>query len=152
MLNMVGGVGQQHLPMTQRAAQHAPVGVRPKGASQEPIGLQGLPPRAIEPIGFGAAGDALGLAGIDQEHLQASGLSQFTQGNPVDPSGFHGDSGDAPVDEPIGQGGKSSGEGADTAHGLGVAPRGHGDPGLGFADVEARGVGGADLEGLREDG
>ncbi len=82
---MVGCGGHEHLPMTQRAAQHAYVGVRPKGASEEPIGMQALQPLAIEPIGFWSAGDALGLAGIDQEHLQAPGLSKFKEGNPVDP-------------------------------------------------------------------
>jgi hypothetical protein len=74
MLNMVGGVGQEHLPMTQRAAQHAHVGFGPKGAREEPVGMQALPSLAIEPIGFWSAGDALGLARIDQEHLQAPGL------------------------------------------------------------------------------
>ena len=71
--------------MTQRAAQHASGGVRPKGASEEPIGRQALQPLAIEPIGFWSAGDARGLAGIDQEHLHAPGLSKFTEGNPGDP-------------------------------------------------------------------
>jgi Transposase DDE domain len=63
--------------------------------------MQALQPRAIEPIGFGSAGDALGLARIDQEHLQAPGLSQCKQGNPVAPGGFHGDGGDATVEEPV---------------------------------------------------
>src|SRR5205807_3383223 len=36
------------------------------------------------------------------------------------------------------------------AHGLGVAPRGHGDPVLGFADVDASGMGVADLEGVQQ--
>ena len=138
--------------MPQRAAQHAHVGLGPKGPSEEPVGMQTLQPRAIEAIGFRAAGDAFGLAGIDQEHLQAPGFSQCKQGNPVDPGGFHGDSGDATVDEPVSQGVEVSGEGAETAHGLGVAPRGHGDPVLGFADINACGVGVADLEGLSEDG
>ena len=85
MLHMVGGVGQEPLAVPQRAAQHAHVGVRPKGASEEPVGMQALQPLAIEPIGFRSAGDTLGLAGVDQEHLHAPGFSQFKQGNPVDP-------------------------------------------------------------------
>ena len=63
-----------------------------------------LQPLAIEAIDFRSAGDTRGVAGIDQEHLQTSGLSQFKQGNPVDPGGCHGDSGDATVDEPVGEG------------------------------------------------
>jgi hypothetical protein len=35
---------------------------------------------------------------------------------------------------------------------LGVAPRGHGDPVLSFADVDASGVGVADLECVGEQG
>ena len=70
--------------MTQGAAQHAHVGLGPKGASEKPVGMQALQPLAIEPIGFRSAGDTLGLAGIDQEHLQAPGFSQCKQGNPVD--------------------------------------------------------------------
>ena len=152
MLNMVGGIGEQHLPVTQVAAQHAHVGLGPKGASEQPVGMQALQPLAIEPIGFRSAGDALGLAGIDQEDLHAPGFQEFKEGNPVDPGGFHGDGGDATVDEPVGQGVEVGGEGAETAHGLGVAPRGHGDPVLGFADVDASGVGVADLEGVGEHG
>jgi hypothetical protein len=81
----VGGVGQEHLPMTQIAAQHTHLGFGPKGAREEPVGMQALQPLAIEPISFGPARGALGLAGIDQEYLQAAGLRQLEQGNPVDP-------------------------------------------------------------------
>jgi hypothetical protein len=35
---------------------------------------------------------------------------------------------------------------------LGIAPRGYGDPVLGFADVDPRGVGVTDLKGFGEDG
>ena len=70
--------------MTQLTTQHAHVRFGPKGTSEEPVGMQALQPLAIEPIGFRSAGDALGLAGIDQEHLHAPGLSQCKQGNPVD--------------------------------------------------------------------
>ena len=54
--------------------------------------------------------------------------------------------------EPVGQGVAVDGERAETAHGLRDAPRGHGDPVLGFADINACGAGVADLEGLSEDG
>jgi hypothetical protein len=53
---------------------------------------------------------------------------------------------------PVGEGVKVGGEGAETAHGLGIAPWRHGDPVLGFADVDARGMGMADLECIGEHG
>ena len=149
---MVGGVGEQHLAVAQVAAEHAHLIVRAEGPGEQPVGVQALEPLAIEPIGFRSTGGALGLAGIDEEDLHAPGLQQLKQGNPVDPGRFHGDGGHATVNEPVGQGVEVGGEGAETAHGLGVAPRGHGDPVLGFADVDARGVGVADLEGFGEHG
>jgi hypothetical protein len=84
MLPMVGGVGQEHLPVTERAAQHAHVGLGPQGASQPAVGMPAWQPLAIEPSGCRSAGSALRLAGSDQEDLHAPSLSQFEQGNPGD--------------------------------------------------------------------
>jgi len=92
------------------------------------------------------------LSRIDQQDLHAPRLQELEQGNPVDAGRFHGGGGHATVDEPVGQGVEVGGECAETAHGLGIAPRGHGDPVLGFADVNASGVGVADLEGVGEHG
>jgi hypothetical protein len=114
--------------------------------------VQALEPLAVEPIGLRSTGDALGLAGIDQEHLHAARFQELKEGNPVDAGRFHRDGGDATVNEPVGQGVEVGGERTETAHGLRVAPRRHGDPVLGFADVDARGVGVADLEGVGEHG
>src|SRR5215470_10912263 len=110
--------------MPQRAAQHAHVGLGPTGPGEEPVGRQTLQPLAIEAIGCGSAGDTLGLAGSAQEHLPAPGFSQCKHRNPVDPGRCHGDGGDATVEEPVGQSVEGSREGAETAHGLGVASRG----------------------------
>jgi len=74
MLHMVGGVGNEHLAVTQIAAQHAHVGLGPQGASEQAVGMHALPPRAIEPIGCRSAGSALRLAEIAQEDLHAPGL------------------------------------------------------------------------------
>ena len=152
MLQRVGGVGQAHLPMPQGAAPHAHVGVRPQGASEEPVGMPAVQPLAIAPIRLRSAGDTLGVAGIDQAPLHAPGLSQCQQGKPVDPGGLHGDGGDATGEEPVGAGVEGSGAGAATAHGLGVAPRGHGNPVLGLTNVDARGVGVVDWKGVGEHG
>ena len=54
MRHMVGGIGEAHVPMTEGAAQHAHVGVRPQGASEQPGGRHALPPLAIEPDPFPA--------------------------------------------------------------------------------------------------
>jgi hypothetical protein len=152
MLHMVGGVGQEHLPMPQITTQHAHVSFGPKGTSEEPVGMQALQPLAIEPIGFRSAGGALRLAGINQQDLQTTRLQELEQRNPVDTGGCHGDGGHATVNEPVGQGVEVGGEGAKTTHGLGVAPWGHGDPVLGFTNVDARSVRVADLESFGEHG
>ena len=138
--------------MPQRAAQRAHVGLGPTGPSEEPVGRQTLQPLAIEAIGCGSAGDTLGLAGSTQEHLPAPGFSQCKHRNPVDPGGCHGDGGDATVEEPVGQSVEGSREGAETAHGLGVASQGYGAPVLRLANVDASGVGMGNLEGLGEPG
>ncbi|MBM3226800.1 MAG: hypothetical protein FJZ47_23800 [Candidatus Tectomicrobia bacterium] len=85
MLNMVGGVGAQHLAVAQVPAEHAHLIVRTEGPGEQPVSVQALEPFTVEPIGLRSTGGALGLAGIDEEHLHAPGLSQFKQGNPVDP-------------------------------------------------------------------
>jgi len=114
--------------------------------------MHALQPLAIEPIGFRSAGGALRLAGIHQQDLQTTRLQEREQRNPVDTGGFHGDGGHATVNEPVGQGVEVGGAGAKTTHGLGVAPWGHGDPVLGFTNVDARSVRVADLESFGEHG
>ena len=114
--------------------------------------MQALQPLASEPSGVRSAGSALRVAGIDQEDLHAPRLAQVEQGHPGDPGGFHGDGGHTTVNEPVGQGVEGGGEGAETTHGLGGAPRGPGDPMLGCAAVDARGMGVAELEGVGERG
>jgi hypothetical protein len=152
MLNMVGGVGEQHLAVAQVPAGHAHLIVRAEGPGEQPVSVQALEPLTVEPIGLRSTGGALRLTGVDQQDLQASRFQELKEGNPVDASRFHSDSGHATVNEPVGQGVEVGGERAETAHGLGVATRWHGDPVLSFADVDARSVGVADLEGFGEHG
>ena len=147
---MVRGRGEQHLAMAQRAAQHAHLVGGTEGPGEQPLGVQALQPLAIEPIGFRPARDMRGLAGIAQEHLHATRFEELKEGNPVDAGRCQRDGGDATVNEPVGQGVEVSRAGAETTHGLGGAPWRHGDPVLGFADVDARGMGVADLEGCGE--
>jgi hypothetical protein len=67
-LHRVGAVREHHLAVTSIAPQHAALVVRAEGRREEPIGMQALQPLAVKPIGLLAAGDPLGLAGIEQEH------------------------------------------------------------------------------------
>ena len=151
-LEMVGGGGKEPLPVTQGAAQHAHLVSGSNGASEPPLAVQALSPLAIQPIGCGPAGGARGLAGIKQEHLPAPGLHKRKQRHPVAPCRCHGDGGHATVKEPVGEGVAVGGARTKTAHGLRVAMWGHGDPVLGCADVDPRGVGVADLERVGEHG
>jgi hypothetical protein len=146
MLNMVGGVGEQHLAVTQVPAEHAHLIVRAEGPGKQPVSVQALEPLTVESIGLRSPGDALGLTRVDQQDLHASCFEELKEGNPVDAGRCHRDGGDATVDEPVSSGVEVGGEGAETAYRLGVAPRGHGDPVLGLPDVDASGVGVADLE------
>jgi len=148
----MGSIGEQHLAVAQVAAQHAPLVVWPEGPGAQPVGVQPLQPLTSEPSGCRAAGGALGVAGIDEEHLHAPGLSKFKHGHPVDPGGCHGAGGHATGKEPVGEGIEVGSEGAETAYGLRGAIRWDGHPVLGFADVDACGVGVADLEGFGEHG
>src|SRR5207244_6441056 len=50
-LHMVGGVGEQPLPMTPRTPQHTHVSCGPQGTSEQPVGMPALEPRASEPVG-----------------------------------------------------------------------------------------------------
>ena len=69
MRHMVGGIGEAHVPMTEGAAQHAHVGVRPQGASEQPGGRHALPPLAIEPIRFRPAGLQHGYGPTRSKHV-----------------------------------------------------------------------------------
>jgi hypothetical protein len=111
-----------------------------------------LEPRTVEPIGLRSPRDALGLPGGDQSALYAARFQELKEGNPIDAGRFQRDGGHVTVKEPVGQGVEVGGERTETAPGLRVAPRRHGAPVLGFAAVDARGVGVADLEGFSEYG
>jgi hypothetical protein len=125
---------------------------RAEGPSEQPVCVQALEPLTVEPISLRAARDTLGLTRVDQQDLHAARFQELKEGHPVDAGRCHRDGGHATVQEPVGSGVKVGGERPETAHGLRVAPWGHGDPVLRFADVDARGVGVADLEGFGEYG
>ena len=141
MLHRVRAGGEEPLAVASRAAQPAELSGGAEGRGAESVGVPAVQPWAVEPIGCGSSGGALGLTGIDQADLQATGLQECEEGHPGDAGRCHGDGDHATVKEPVGEGVEVDGEGAETAHGLRVAPRGHGHPVLGFADIDPRSMG-----------
>jgi hypothetical protein len=148
----VGGIGQQPLPMTHVPAEHAPLMGRADGPGEQPVCVQAWEPRTVEPSSLRAARDTLGLTRIAPQALHAARCQERKEGHPGDAGRCPRDGGHATRQEPVGSGVKGGGARPETAHGLRVAPWGHGDPVLGCAEVDARGVGVADLEGFGEQG
>lgn len=103
VLDVLASITDQHLTLTQVAAQdHNLLGGSERGAEQ-PITVQPLQPLAVEYIALGAARRMAGLTRIDQEHFEAPRFQQFKQGYPVDARRFHCDRRDAALRQPIGQ-------------------------------------------------
>ena len=67
-----------------------------------------------------AAGDVFDVAGVDEQHLEATRFEDVVDRDPVDPGGFHGDAGDATGDEPVGEPLEVGGEGPEGSDGGGV--------------------------------
>jgi hypothetical protein len=65
----------------------------------------------------------LGIAGIDQHHLETALLKDLVGRNPVDAGGLHGDRPHSAALEPIGQALQITGAGAEGAHRLAVPIR-----------------------------
>jgi len=151
-LQMGRAVGQAHRAVASRAAPHTEVSGGAASGGEPALGVQAVAPWAVEPSGLWSSGDAVGLTRVDAEALDAAGLQAFASGHPGDPGGCHSHGGDAAVEEPGGAGLELDSAGAATAHGLRVTPRGHGHPVRGFADVDAGGMGVADLEGVGKHG
>ena len=146
------GRGAQPVAVAQRAAPPAHLGSGTEGPGAQPLGVAVWPPRASEPSRGGPARDTRGLAGSAQEPRHAPGLPPLKHGPPGDAGRCPGAGGHAPGQKPVGQSVAGSGACAETAHGWGGAPRGHGAPGLRVTDVAARGVGVTEREGGGEHG
>jgi hypothetical protein len=74
MLNRVRAIGEEQLAVAERAAEPTDLLSGAESRRKEAVGVEALEPLAGEPIGCGPTGGALGLAGLNQEDLQASGL------------------------------------------------------------------------------
>jgi len=95
MLNVLTGLGEEHGMLAEVAAEHAALIRRPERTRQQPTGREALEPLAVLHVTCGPALDVLDLLWVDQEHLEATGLKQLKEGDPIDPSGFHRDRGDS---------------------------------------------------------
>src|SRR5688572_4747674 len=95
MLDMVRGVDEEPLAVTESAAQHANLIDRAEGGGEQAVGVEALEPLAVAPIGFGSSGGTFGLTRVDQHDLEATGLQELEEGNPVDACRCHSDGGHA---------------------------------------------------------
>ena len=127
VLDVVGGVPDEHGALAQVGTQDADLSLGTEGSLEQSEGMELLEPLAIEHVGL-ASRNTLEVAGIDQPDGKAPLLEDLEQGDPVDAGGFHDHGGDVAAGQPLGQGIEIGGEGAEPSHvaPVGVASRGHG--------------------------
>jgi len=75
---------------------------RPKGATEQPAGVQQLNPLAVEDVGLSTRYVA-DLPGIGQHHLKAAAVENLEQRDPVYAGAFHCHGFNALLLEPVGQ-------------------------------------------------
>ena len=112
-------LGQEHGALAEVAAEHADRVRGPERPRQEAKGREALDPLAVMPVTCGPALAVLAVLRVAQAHLAATCLKQLTEGDPRDPSGFHGDRGARPRDQPSRQGFAVGRGGGTAAHRLG---------------------------------
>jgi hypothetical protein len=134
---MLARIGQEHGPLPQRTAQDTNLVSRPKRPGEEAKGVEALEPLAIVHVTLGSAPDLLDLLRIDEKHLEATGLQQLKEGDPIDACRFQGYGRDATHHQPGGSGFQISCVRSETTHGLGIVTRGHGDKMRFRPDVDA---------------
>src|SRR5262249_51867532 len=84
VLDRLGRVADEHLPLPQIAAQHTHFVGRPKRWRQQAVTVQPLDPLTIAYVRLGTARYLTRLPGIDQEYFEAAPLQQLEQGHPID--------------------------------------------------------------------
>ena len=84
--------------------------------------MQALQPLGVADVGL-AARNVLGVAGVDQHHLEPALLEDLVGRDPVDAGGLHDDRLDPALLEPVGEPVQIAGEGAEGAHRLRVTVR-----------------------------
>ena len=142
LLHVLGVGGRQMnqgVAVPEQGADGADRLRRAEGPPQEADGMEVLEPLAVLDIRLPAR-DVLDVAGVHQADLNAAGLQDLVQGDPVDARGLHGDGGDAALREPRGHGEQILGEGPEAPDRLRVPVKRHADVELGGADVDRRRV------------
>src|SRR5205814_6958382 len=75
---------------------------RAKAAAQQAYAMQLLQPLAVHDIRL-PTGDVLYVPSIHEDYIDASGLEDLVERDPIDPGRFHGHAGHAALCEPVGQ-------------------------------------------------
>ena len=121
VLNVGRGVVQQPFPLAQIGSQNRNLALRLETAAQQAVGVQSLEPLDIADVGL-AARNVLGIAGVDQQHLEAALIKDLESRDPVDAGGFHDNRLHPAFTEPVGKAVQIAGERAEAAHRLGAQP------------------------------
>jgi hypothetical protein len=140
VLDVRGGIFEQALALAQIRAQFRDLGFGLEAGAQQAIGMEPLEPLGILHVCL-APGHLLGVARIDQKHLEAAILQDLEDRDPVNAGRFHDDAGDATNLEPVGQPVQVGGKGPEAAHGFVCPVRSHGRHVHGGPNIDGCGMG-----------
>src|SRR5580693_5432177 len=102
MLDVRRTVVQQALTLAQIGAQCGQLALGSEAGAQQPIFVEPPQPLGVADVGL-ASRHVLGVAGVDQHHLESALLKQFVGRYPIDAGGLHGDRSHTATLEPIGK-------------------------------------------------
>ena len=138
-LDMCGGALHQGLAVAQIRAQGGDGGGGAETAAQQADAVQLLDPLAVHDVALPPR-DVLHVMRVDEHHLEAPGLEDLVEGDPVHPGRFHRDGGDAAGREPVGAAMEFGRDGRERPHRGRVPVGGDGDVVLGRPAIDPRGV------------
>lgn len=140
MLDVRGTVADKHIALAGNSAEASDLFCWTEGSGEQAVAVKLLEPLAIEDVGL-FAGDVFHVAGIDEADFNASMLEDIIQRYPVDAGGFHGHTGDATGQEPVGKIVKVTGESRESSDRFAVAVGWHSSIDFCGSDVDAGSVG-----------
>ena len=130
---------EKPFPLAQISAKFRNLALRSKARAQQTVRVEALQPLGVAYVRL-AAGDVLGVAGIDEKDLETAFVEQLEYWNPVDACRFHYDRPDAAFRKPIGQPMEVASERAKTLNRIGRAIRVHRRHVHGGANIDSRGI------------
>jgi hypothetical protein len=139
-LDTAAGQLDQRLPMPEISAERDDRVGGSKTAAEQPDDVEVAQPLTIEHVAF-ARGHVFEMARVDQQDLEAAGLQQFIDGDPVHARRFHRDRPNPTRGEPVGQLLQAGCERRKALDGLASAIRGHGDMMFSGATIDAGRIG-----------